>query len=245
MAMKVRDLMTRDVIAVSPETPLRDVAATLTDRRISGVPIVVDGACVGVVSEADLLPKQLSHPPSARTPLEWIFGEHPDPEELRRRAATTAADAMTAPAVTIDPDASLHEAAALMVDHAVNRLPVVADGTLVGILSRADLVRAYLRQDSDIAFAVRERVLRRTMWLDPADFEIEVHDGIVRISGTVDRRTTAGIIERLIGLCDGVVAVRSGIGCRFDDTHLEPAPPDREPGAASIAARDHPRPMYR
>jgi predicted transcriptional regulator len=151
---------------------------------------------------------------------------------------------MSSPAITIRPEASVHEAAALMVDSDVNRLPVVADGAMVGIVTRADLVRAYLRQDADIAFAVRERVLRRTMWLDPADFEIDVHDGIVRISGTVDRSSTAGIIERLIGLCDGVVGVRSNIGCRIDDSHLEPAPQDPEPGAASIAARERPQAMH-
>jgi CBS domain-containing protein len=243
--MKVRDVMTREVVTVTPETPLRDVAAVLAERRISGVPVAVGDACIGIVSEADLLPKQLSRGLARRRPLEWIFGEQRDPEELRRRAATTAAGAMSAPAITIGPDTSVHEAAALMVDRDVNRLPVVADGAIVGIVTRADLVRAYLRQDADIAFAVRERVLRRTMWLDPADFEIDVHDGVVRISGTVDRSSTAGIIERLIGLCDGVVGVRSGIGCRFDDSHVEPAAPDREPGAASIAARERPQPMHR
>jgi CBS domain-containing protein len=242
--MKVQDVMTRDVITVTPETPLRDVAAVLAERRISGVPVAVGDACIGIVSEADLLPKQLSRGLSKRGPLEWIFGDQHDPEELRRRAATTAAGAMSSPAITIRPEASVHEAAALMVDSDVNRLPVVADGAMVGIVTRADLVRAYLRQDADIAFAVRERVLRRTMWLDPADFEIDVHDGIVRISGTVDRSSTAGIIERLIGLCDGVVGVRSNIGCRIDDSHLELAPPDREPGAASIAARERPQAMH-
>ena len=158
--MKVQDVMTRDVITVTPETPLRDVAAVLAERRISGVPVAVGDACIGIVSEADLLPKQLSRGLSKRGPLEWIFGDQHDPEELRRRAATTAAGAMSSPAITIRPEASVHEAAALMVDSDVNRLPVVADGAMVGIVTRADLVRAYLRQDADIAFAVRERVLR-------------------------------------------------------------------------------------
>jgi CBS domain-containing protein len=243
--MKVRDVMTPEVVVVAPETPLRDVAGLLTERRISGVPVVVDGGCVGIVSEADFLPKQLSHSPSARTPLDWIFGDHLDPEEARRRAAATAAEAMSAPPVTITPDASLHEAAGVMVDNAVNRLPVVLDGKLVGILSRADLVRAYLWADTDIGLAVRERVLHRTMWLDPNDFDVEVHDGVVRIRGTVDRRTTAGIIERLIGLVDGVSGVDCTIGFEFDDSHLEPTRPEPEPGAASVVARSHPQPMHR
>jgi hypothetical protein len=83
------------------------------------------------------------------------------------------------------------------------------------------------------------------MWLDPDDFDVEVHDGVVRIRGAVDRRTTAGIIERLIGLQDGVSGVQSAIIYEFDDSHLEASGPDHEPGAASIAARSRPEPMHR
>lgn len=244
--MKVKDVMTSDVISVSPQTPLREVARILSDSRISGVPVVDEaGACIGVVSEGDLLAKQVSQPTSRR-PLEWIFGERRDPEEARRRAATTAAEAMSSPVVTIDVDRPLRGAAALMVERDVNRLPVLADGKLVGIVSRADLVRAYLRQDDEILAAVRDDVLRRTMWLDPSDFDVSVRDGAVRVTGQVDRRSTARIVERLIGLVDGVVHVESGIGWEFDDSHLEPtAEAEPEPGAVSLAARDRPPPLHR
>ena len=244
--MKVMEVMTRDVVAVSPETPLREVARILSDARISGVPVVdAAGACIGVVSEWDLLAKQVSRPES-RGPLDWIFGEPRDPDEARRRAATTAREAMSSPAVTIESGRQVRDAAALMVDRDVNRLPVVADGKLVGIVSRADLVRAYLRRDDEIVAAVRDDVLRRTMWLDPADFEVTVHDGIVRVLGHVDRRSTARIIERLIGVVDGVAHVESGIGWADDDSHLTPAAlTEREPGAASLVARDHPQPLHR
>ena len=136
--MKVSDVMTRGAISVPPETPLRDLARLLSEERISGVPVVdADGRCLGVVSEADVLVKQLSRPLSRRLPLEWLLGESHDPDELRRRAATTAAEAMTSPAVTIDQDRPLREAATLTVDRGINRLPVVADDRLVGTLSRA------------------------------------------------------------------------------------------------------------
>jgi hypothetical protein len=125
----------------------------------------------------------------------------------------------------------------------VNRLPVLADGQLVGIVSRADLVGAYLTMDEDIADTVREKVLHRTMWLDPDTFDVSVNEGVVRIAGTVDRRTTAGIVERLIGITDGVVEVQSELRWRMDDTDFEPAGAEREPGAASIVARDRP-PTY-
>jgi hypothetical protein len=202
------------------------------------------GACIGVVSEGDLLAKVSQ--PMSRRPLDWIFGERRDPAEARRRAATTAAEAMSSPAVTIDGDRPLRGAAALMVDRDVNRLPVVADGKLVGIVSRADLVRAYLRLDDEILAAVRDDVLRRTMWLDPSDFDVSVRDGAVRVTGQVDRRSTARIIERLIGLVDGVMHVESGIGWDSDDSHLEPtAETESEPGAASLTSRERPQPLHR
>lgn len=245
--MNVADVMTRDVVHVAPDAPLREVAQLLSERRISGVPVVDEaGTCVGVVSEADLLPKQLSRGPSQRLPLEWILGDRHDPEEQRRRAATTAAQAMSSPAVTIGPDRPLREAAGLMVERDVTRLPVVSEGALVGILTRADLVRAYLGLDEEIRRTVREHVLRTTMWLDPTRFSVDVRDGRVTVGGHVDRRSTARIITRLIGVVDGVVEVTSGIGWDFDDSHIgPPLETEPEPGAASIAARSVPQPIHR
>jgi len=245
--MKVADVMTREVISVAPETSLRDVARLLGEHRISGVPVVdAEGACIGVVSEADLLLKQVSRHQPLRLSLEWFLSPPPDPEELRRRTAVTAAEAMTAPALTIEADRPLREAAVLMVDRGVNRLPVVSRTALVGMITRADLVRAYLGSDDEIARAVRDDLLRHTMWLDPADFDISVAEGIVGISGRVDRRSTAGIVGRLIGLIDGVTDVRNAMTWQVDDTTWKPPGQlEREPGAASIAQRDQPRPMHR
>jgi len=128
----------------------------------------------------------------------------------------------------------------------VNRLPVIEDGRLVGIVSRADLVRAYLRLDDEIVRLVREEVLRRTMWLDPADFEITATDGIVRISGSVDSRSTAGIVARLIGVVDGVARVESDLTWEIDDIGLKPAgETEHEPGSASVATRERPPPLHR
>lgn len=245
--MKIRHVMTREVISVAPETPLRDVARLLGEHQISGVPVVdADGACIGVVSEADLLVKQLNRQQPTRLSLEWFLSAPPDLGELRRRTAITAAEAMTAPALTIEADRPLREAAALMVDRGVNRLPVVSGTALVGMVTRADLVRAYLGSDDEIARAVREDLLRHTMWLDPADFDVRVREGVVSIAGRVDRRSTAGIVGRLIGLIEGVAEVRDAMTWQLDDTTWEPpGEPEREPGAASIARRDQPQPTHR
>jgi CBS domain-containing protein len=247
LPMKVRDIMTRDVISVGTTTPLREVALILAESRISGVVVVDESRTpVGIVSEGDLLAKQLSRPAKRRDALEWIFGEHGDADELRRRAAVTAAEAMSAPVVTIDADRPLREVAALMVDRDVNRLPVMADGVLAGIVTRADMVRAYLALDDEIASTIREQVLRKTMWLEPTSFDVAVRDGRVEIAGQVDRRSTADIVARLIGVVDGVVSVKADLRWALDDTHLAPAvETEAEPGAASLVAREERMPLHR
>lgn len=243
--MKVRDVMTVDVLTVTPETPLREVATRLSERRISGMPVVDEsGRCIGVVSEGDLLFKEVGHPRPPRV-LDWLLGGPYDPDALRRRSARTAREAMSAPPVVIGPDRPLRVAADLMVGHGVNRLPVVEDDRLVGIVTRADLVRAYVRLDEEIVRTIRDEILRHTMWLDPADFEIESREGLVRVEGAVDRRSTARIVEKLIGLVDGVAGVESALTWSLDDLDLEPAGGEREPGAASLMQRERPPAMHR
>lgn len=244
--MKIRDVMTSDVVTVSPDSPLRDVARVLSERGISGLPVVDgDGRCIGVISEGDILFKELG-PRTPPRPLEWLLGARPDAEESRRRTATTASEAMTAPAIGVEPDRPLRAAADLMVRRGVNRLPVVEDGRLVGIVTRADLVRAYLRLDDEIATTIRRDIIEHTMWLDAAAFRIEVQEGAVRISGEVDRRSTSRILVKLVGLVDGVSSVDSAIRWRLDDLDVQPSgATEREPGAASLAARERPAELHR
>ena len=242
--MKVRDVMTVDPITVTPEMSLRALAHVLSERRISGAPVVdLSGRLAGVISEADLVRKQGSRRHRRRSALDWITGEQ-EPADALRLAATTVGGAMSSPPITIEPDRSIREAAELMLERRVNRLPVVDEGRLVGIIARADLVRAYLRSDDEIRNAIRDEVLRRDLWLDPAGFDIEVHDGIVCLRGRADRRSTAGIIGRLTQLVDGVVAVENQLGWELDDRHLATGPTgEAEPTSASLVAREHPRPM--
>lgn len=244
--VKVRDVMSRDVISVPSDTALKDLAALLSERRISGVPVVDDGKVVGVVSEGDVLMKQVGRPISRRRPLDWIFGEQQDPEEVRRRMASTVGEAMSSPATTIDADRSLREAAAKMVDAKVNRLPVVEDGKLVGILTRADLVRAYLRRDDAALRAIRDDLFRRTMWLDPDSYRLEVNEGRLTMEGKVDRKSTATILERLAGLVEGVDHVDSRLTWELDDSRVDlPSDIEPMPGAVDLTARERPRPIRR
>jgi CBS domain-containing protein len=137
--------MTAPVISVSPDTPVADVLKLLTDKRISGVPVVDGGRVVGMVSEADLLWREgRFHAPFYLTLLDAVIpigGTHLE-DELRKATGTTAKDVMSAPPICVVPDADVSVAASRMLDHSINRLPVVdGNGHLLGIVARADLLR--------------------------------------------------------------------------------------------------------
>ena len=223
--MTVRDVMTPSVVSVRRGTPLKEVAHLLVDQRVSGVPVVdVDGAVLGVVSEADLLVKGQGADAVRHRPLARFLGESRESRaQLAKLGAVTAGEAVTAPAVTITSGRSIHEAAAIMTGRSVNRLPVVDDGRLVGIVTRADLVRAYVRSDDELARTIREDVIRGNLWLDPALFTVIVTDGVASISGRVERRSTAEMIERSVSMVSGVVQVQTDVTWALDDSRLEPA----------------------
>lgn len=229
ITMKIRDVMTSEVITVAPETPLKDVAHLMIDHAVSGIPVVDhEGVVIGVVSEADLLVKERGVERIHRRPLAGLIGDSKTTREQRDKVnAGLASQAMTSPAITIAPDRPLREAADLMIERRVNRLPVVGpDGALLGIVTRADIVRAFTRTDPDIERVVREEILKRALWIEPYELKIHVTDGIVAIRGTVDRRSTAEVLERLIGQVDGVVAVEADLDWRVDDSRIEAERPE-------------------
>jgi len=203
--MRVAQLMTTDVLTVHPETPLKEVAQLLAARGISGAPVVDDaGHLLGVVSEADILAKERR--PQRQTRFGRLLG-HPEPHDAKE-SARTAGEAMTAPAVTIAADRRIDAAAAMMLDRSVNRLPVVdADGALVGIVTRADLVRAFVHSDEQIEAEIREEVLLHELWVDPAEFDLRVQQGEVTISGRVHSDSERALLERRVRLVPGVVSV--------------------------------------
>jgi CBS domain-containing protein len=208
--MKVSDVMTTAVVTVSSETPLRDVAVMLTERRISGLPVVDDGRVVGVVSEGDILAKERGRVAERR----GLFGVLLDDRataELKLQART-AGTAMTSPALTIAPNRPVSEAAATMIDEGVNRLPVVdSGGELLGIITRADLVRAFVRTDEELTEDVREGVLLKALWITPGNVNVVVKDGVVTLKGEVENRATAEMLPDFVQRVPGVVAVRSDV----------------------------------
>lgn len=216
MDMKIEQIMSTTVTTVTPDTLLKDVARLLTSQRISGVPVCdADGAVLGVVTEADILRKEQGYAPEPGGLLGWLF-EKADAEGARM-LARTAAEAMTSPALTIAPDASVFDAARVMTTRGINRLPVVSEGRLVGIVSRADLVRAFHRTDDEIERELNDDVLLHTLWVSPNDVHVAVHDGVVELVGVLENRTQAELVSAYARRVPGVVDVHSDLTWRIDD----------------------------
>lgn len=221
--MNVSQLMTTDVVTVRPDTSLKDVAALLSTHRISGLPVVQDGEVLGVVSEADIVFKERGPARAAEGVLAKLRSRRRE-HGIAKLDARTAGEAMTAPAITISPRRRVAEAARLMLDRSINRLPVVDDGALVGIVTRADLVRAFNRADDEIEKEIRDEVIVRTFWMSPDDVTLEVVDGVVQLAGIVDTKTLAGLLPRFVHTVPGVVAVDAELAWRVDDSKREPIP---------------------
>ena len=213
--MKVQDVMTRDVTTVAPDTSLKDVALVLTNLGVSGVPVVEGGAVVGVVSEADILVKERGVQPPHHGLVGLLFSEGVEVGDKLR--AVTAGEAMTSPAITIAPGRPVSEAAGKMIDAHVNRLPVVdEEGVLLGIVTRADLVRAFVRPDEEIAREIREEVVLRTLWIAPEQVTVGVEHGVVRLAGHVGSRSDAELAASLARRVPGVVSVESSLTWDLD-----------------------------
>lgn len=226
--MKVRDIMHRGVVTVRADAPLKEVARLLVEHGISGLPVVDEtGAVVGVVSETDLVIKERG--PHERPPrlIERLFGPPAvDRAELAKIEATAAGDAMSSPAITIEALRPVRDAAELMIERGINRLPVTEDGRLAGIVTRADIVRSFVRPDEEIRRAVVEDVIGRAMWLDARLLTVSVRQGVVRLEGTIDRKSSVAILEALVHGVGGVVAVETDLRWQLDDTRYVAPEPD-------------------
>ncbi len=215
-ARRVSDVMTTAVVTVDRYTSYQEIDRLLTERRISGVPVLKMGRQVaGVVSEADLLAAEDETARQAR--MAGTLGRR---WRLRKQpyVSLTASALMTSPAVTIGPDATIPAAARLMNTSHVRRLPVVDEqGKLVGIVSRRDLLSVFLRPDDDIVHDARQ-VLDELPLADPKDVSVAVKHGVVTLAGVIragsaeDDRDLLPLALRLIWDIDGVVDVVNKLG---------------------------------
>ncbi|MFH9589689.1 CBS domain-containing protein [Streptomyces luteogriseus] len=211
----VGDLMTHGVVLARQDTPFKNIVSLLSENEVTALPVVdAIGHPVGVVSEADLLRTVAARPDPSGLP------RSPNASNGARAAndGITAEQLMSAPAVCARPEWTVVEAARLMDTEGVKRLPVVDETErLVGIVSRADLLRVFLRRDDALRDEIAGDVLVRTLGLAPSDVAVDVRDGRVTLKGRVATEQIIPVIERLCGGVDGVVSVDSDLH-RLDGT---------------------------
>jgi CBS-domain-containing membrane protein len=219
---RVKDVMTTDVVSVRESAEYKDIVSVLRELHVSAFPVLDEAdRLVGVVSEADLLLKEVG-----QDVLGGYLISSGRRGEQAKAAGVTAAELMTTPAVTIGPDDSLADAARLMHDRHVKRLPVVDQaGRLVGIVSRVDLLSVFDRPDSQIRAAVLQDIIAGDFALDPDTFDVQVTSGIVTISGQVATQAVARHLLGALRHAEGVVGVRS---------RLRLPPPDPSAGVARL-----------
>lgn len=213
----VASLMTGEVIGASPETPFQDLVRLLGDNRISALPVVEDDRPVGVVSEADLLPKEEFRAGAEKPP--GFFAARAEKHRWTQSAGLTARDVMTSPVWTTTPDTPASRAARELATADVRRLFVIdGDGVLVGVLSRRDLLRLFVREDSDLRREIQDEVFGRTLWVDPLTIGVTVSRGVVTLSGRLERRSEIDIAEHLVRSMPGVVEVHNNLRPEWDDS---------------------------
>ncbi|RMB85190.1 CBS domain-containing protein [Streptomyces shenzhenensis] len=199
----VSDVMTHTVAAVGPRASFKEMVRLMQDRKVSALPVIEgEGRVVGVVSEADLLPTE-----ELRDDPDVGYLRLRRPADLAKAEAVTAAELMSSPAITVRAGATLAEAARVMARARVKRLPVVDDRqVLQGVVSRADLLKVFLREDEDIAEEVRREIVSH-VFPPPSAVGVEVRDGVVTLSGTVRDSSLLPVAARLVRAVEGVVDV--------------------------------------
>jgi CBS domain-containing protein len=214
--MKAADVMVTAVITVHPDTPVAKIAEILLANRISAVPVVNDKqALVGIVSEGDLIHRVEAGTERRRSWwLELLTGKEALAYEFVKSHARKAADVMTHKVVSVTPDTSLADIASLLEKNGIKRVPVVDNGKVAGIVSRANLVQALVSiehakkpavsVDDTTLHADIQAQLRSKSWLDPSTITVVVNKGTVELWGIVPSETEKNAIRVAVELTPGV-----------------------------------------
>ncbi|MEN8238047.1 MAG: CBS domain-containing protein [Actinomycetota bacterium] len=217
--MKVSDVMTSEVKTISGDEPLKEAARVMVRSGISGLPVVDDDRkVIGIITEADFVTAEAdrSWGRQRRRLLANFLGEAEHPK------AKTVADSMTKKPHTVDGSSTVTEAARKMTELRVKRLPVVTpDGTLCGIISRADVMGAFARPDDDLRAEIVDEVVIGVLQLDPDKLVVAVVDGVVQLDGSVESRSEARLLQELAVRVEGVISVNSDVSWKSDDTGTE------------------------
>ncbi|MFD1659269.1 CBS domain-containing protein [Streptomyces caeni] len=200
----VSDVMTHTVIAVGRDAPFKDIVRLMEQWRVSALPVLEgEGRVIGVVSEADLLPKEefRDSDPDRFTQLHRL-------SDLARAGGLSAGELMSSPAVTVHPGSTLAQAARIMAQRKVKRLPVVNDeGMLEGVVSRADLLKVFLRPDKDIADEIRRDIVDVLLPVPVEPVHVMVTEGVVTLTGKIRNADLIPMTIRLARAVEGVVDV--------------------------------------
>jgi len=217
--MKASDVMVTNVITVGPDARVQDVVDILLRNRISGVPVVdKDGKLVGVVSEGDLLRRAEAGTEKRRSRwLELLSSKEALADEFVKTHSQRVTDVMTRDVITASPDIPVGEIATLLERNRIKRVPIVKDGKVVGIVSRANLLHALASLKREKApttapsdSALRERLiaqLNSKTWSRPSLINVTVQDGVVDLWGVVDTQSEKDAIRVLAEVTPGVRAV--------------------------------------
>ena len=212
----VSDVMTHTVAAIGRRAAFKEIVRMMQDWKVSALPVLEgEGRVVGVVSEADLLPKEGGRdgdPDVAETGTDEAgsspFARLRGLSHLAKADAVTAGDLMTSPALTVHANATLAQAARTMARAGVKRLPVVDElGMLEGIVSRGDLLKVFLREDEEIAEEVRREVVSYLFPASASAVRVEVENGVVRLGGRIEDTSLVPVAARLARAVEGVVDV--------------------------------------
>ncbi|MFJ4687227.1 CBS domain-containing protein [Streptomyces sp. NPDC088789] len=205
---RVRDVMTHATVAVGRKALFKDIVERLEQWQLSALPVLEgDGRVIGVVSEADLLPKEefRDDDPDRLTQARRLT-------DLAKAGAVRAEELMSTPAITVPGDATLAEAARIMALGHVKRLPVVtAEGFLEGVVSRGDLLKVFLRADDDLAQEIRRDIVDVLFPGSAPSVAVTVTDGVATLDGRVEEAGNIALAERLARGVEGVV----GVDCRL------------------------------
>jgi CBS domain-containing protein len=222
---KVGSVMTTEVVRAEYGTPFKEVARKLGEHRISGLPVVdEDERVIGVVSETDLMARQAGTPDPYEPKKRFRFADltRGARKQAAKTRARTAGQLMTEPPITVHADDTIVEAARTMAQHRVERLPVLdEEQRLVGIVTRRDLLQLFLRPDAEIRDEVVKEVLVRVLWLPPGSIDVSVVEGVVTLTGQMERKSETEIAVAMTRQIDGVVAVVDKLTYRLDDARIQ------------------------
>ncbi len=224
--MRIGELMTTDVVTIGPDAPLKEAARRMLEAGVSGLPVTGDrGELLGIITEADFVKTEASRGINSRAGLlRWFIQDSRLPSQ-----PLTVEKVMSSPVVTVHPDEQHSQAARLLMKKKVKRVPVVDDERVVGLISRTDLLRSFVRPDPAILDEVRNDVMKRILWIEPDSVEVTCVDGNIILEGMLRTRSDAELLVKLTERLDGVASVDSRLTWELDNIRPEQAIPVRVP----------------